>query len=135
MHRSLVMFTKEANRNFILTHEKQRRNQYTNSKINRKPMASHVESIVEMHNQAQSEQYLPHGNPVDAAGLRPDACLTNYGVAAARHFALGFTLFTSSLRTSLPPISAPTGRTEGAPAVGRAGGRRSGGTSGPPMAS
>lgn len=30
------MFTKKANRNSILTHEKQRRNQHTNSKINRK---------------------------------------------------------------------------------------------------
>ena len=30
---------------------------------------------------------------MDAAGLRPDACLAKFfGVAAARHFALGFTL-------------------------------------------
>ena len=37
---------------------------------------------------------LPLGNPVvDAEDLRPDACLAKYsGVAAARHFALGFFL-------------------------------------------
>ena len=46
-------------------------------------MASHVESIVAM---PQSEQDLPLGNPVvDAAGLRPDACLAKV-VDAASHF-------------------------------------------------
>ena len=66
-----------------------------------------------MHKQAKLEEALPLGNPVvDAAGLRPDACLASYsGVAVARHFAANDLVGC----TSLSPISAPAGRTEEAP--------------------
>jgi hypothetical protein len=71
---------------------------------------------------------------LDAASLRPDICLAKYsGVAAARHFALGFTL----LLPLCPPVPLSPLRL-GAwmePALGRAGGGRSDGSSAPPMVS
>ena len=83
------MCTKKANRNSILTDEKQRRNQHANR-------ANQLESTVKCTTKLNLNRRrdLPLGNPVvDAADLRPDACLAKYsGVAAAHHFALGFFL-------------------------------------------
>ena len=55
---------------------------------------------------------------MDAADLRPDACLAKYsGVAIARHFALGFTLVLPLCAPA--PLSAfwPGARKEAAPRV------------------
>ena len=74
MYRSLLMCTKKANRNSILTDEKQRRNQHTNRATNSNRLFKCKTKL-----NLNRRHDLPLGNPVmDATDLGLDACLAKY---------------------------------------------------------
>ena len=121
MYRSLLMCTMKANRNSILTGEKQRRNQHTN-------WANLLESSVQMHNKAQSKQEarLTPREPSRGRSGSPARCLPRQILRGRRCSSFRPRVLppSSNSSSSPPPLSAPAGRTEGGRAAGRAGGGR-----------
>ena len=89
MYRSLLICTKKANRNSILP----TKNRDAISTLIGQTYSNRLFKCTTKLNLNRRHD-LPLGNlVVDAADLRADACLAKYsGVAAARHFALGFFL-------------------------------------------